>query len=152
MKKVDLNLATPQQVKEIGADINNLEKMLESDRRSPSPKIQDVAEFTAEINKKKQLLKDHSPKPFRGKNKDKAWSRIKELDSYIKENMPKRKDYYRTYPKNGGCDNDFERAVKHQIFCQTNKKFKKAVEERKYLAGRLEPHDPTIRNIENLRR
>ena len=150
-KKVDLTLITPQQAKEIGAEINHLERMLQVDRMSPSPKIQDVAEFRADIAKKKKILNNYTPKPFRGKNKDKAAKRIKELDSFIKEQMPSSKSYYQNYPKNGGCDNDFERAVRQQMAFQSNPKVQKAVAERKNLVGRLEPQDPYIRSVENLR-
>ena len=54
MAKKDLTLITPQQATEIRAEINHLEKMLQADRRSRSPKIQDEAEFMAEIKKKKE--------------------------------------------------------------------------------------------------
>ena len=151
-KKVDLTLITPQQAKEIGAEINHLERMLQADKSSPSPKIQDVAEFNAEIAKKKKILNDHTPKPFSGKTKDKAAKRIKELDTFIKEQMPSAKSYYQSYPKNGGCDNDFERAVIQQMAFQSNPKIQQAVAERKNLLGRLEPHDPYIRSVENLRK
>jgi hypothetical protein len=151
MAKIDLTLATPQQIKEIGAEINHLEKMLEADKRSRSPKIQDEAEFRANIAAKKKLIEQHSPKPLKGKSKDVAAKRIKELDSFISDQMPKRKDYFQGYPKNG-ADNDFERAVQQQVAFQTNPKIQKAINERKLLLGRLEPHDPYIRNIENLRR
>ena len=151
-KKVDLTLITPQQAKEIGAEINHLERMLQADKSSPSPKIQDVAEFNAEIAKKKKILNDYTPKPFRGKTKDKAAKRIKELDTFIKEQMPSAKSYYQSYPKNGGCDNDFERAVIQQMAFQSNPKIQQAVAERKNLLGRLEPHDPYIRSVENLRK
>jgi hypothetical protein len=67
MAKIDLTLATPQQIKEIGAEINHLEKMLEADKRSRSPKIQDEAEFRANIAAKKKLIEQHSPKPLKGK-------------------------------------------------------------------------------------
>jgi len=150
-KKIDLTLATPQQIKEIGAEINHLEKMLEVDKRSRSPKIQDEAEFRANIAAKKKLIEQHSPKPFRGKTKDIAAKRIKELDNFIKQEMPRAKDYYKPYPKNG-ADNVFERAVQQQMAFQTNPKIQKAIAERKNLIGRLEPNDPYIRNIENLRR
>lgn len=151
MAKIDLALATPQQIKEIGADIRGLENMLEADKRSRSPKIQDEAEFKANIESKKKLIESHSPKPFRGKTKDKAAKRVKELDKFISDQMPKKKAYYQRYPKNG-ADNDFERAVNQQIAFQTNPKIQQAIAERKNLIGRLEPHDPYIRNIENIRR
>lgn len=150
-KKIDLTLATPQQVKEIGADINHLEKMLEVDKRRPHPKIQDVAEYNEEIKKKKILLTNHAPKPLRGKNKDKAAKRIKELDSYIKDQMVRKADFNKRYPKDS-CDNDFERAVNQQMAFQSNPEIQKAIKERKHLWGRLEPQDPMIRNVENLRR
>jgi len=143
-------MATPQQINEIRADINRSEKMLEADKRSRSPKIQDVAEFNMELDKKRKILEDHTPKPFRGKNKDKAAKRIRELDSFIQEHMPKSRDYYQQQPK--GCNNDFERTVNQQIAFQTNPKIQKAVAERKHLVARLEPQDPTLRNIERLRR
>ena len=149
-KKIDLTMATPQQVNEIRADINHLEKMLDADKRSRSPKIQDVAEFNMELDKKRKLLATHTPKPFRGKNKDKAAKKIKELDSFIQEHMPKSRDYYQRQPK--GCSNDFDRAVQQQIAFQTNPKIQKAIAERKYLVARLEPNDPTLRSVENLRK
>jgi len=152
MKKIDLTLATPQQVKEIGAEINHLEGMLKADQMSGSPKIQDVAEFNENVSAKKKLLEEHTPKPFRGKNKDKDAKRVKELDSFIKEHMPRKASYYQKYPKGDGCENDFERAVNQQMAFQTNPVIQKAVAERKNLLGRLEPNDPYIRNIENLRR
>jgi hypothetical protein len=151
-KKIDLTLATPQQLKEIGAEINHLERMLKVDQASDSPKIQDVAEFNDNVSAKKKLLADHTPKPFRGKNKDKAAKRVKELDSFIQEQMPRTNSYYQKYPKGDGCDNDFERTVIQQMAFQSNPAIQKAVAERKHLLGRLEPHDPYIRNIESLRR
>ena len=150
-KKIDLTLATPQQVREISADINHLEQMLKADQAKPHPKIQDVAEYNEEIKKKKDLLAAHAPVQFRGKNKDKAAKRIKDLDSFIKSHMVKKNDFYKRYPKSG-CDNDFERAVNQQMYFQSNPEIQKAIKERKYLVGRLEPQDPMIRNIENLRR
>ncbi len=152
VKKIDLTLATPQQVKEIGGEINYLEKMLEADKRSPSPKIQDEAEFVTEITKKKKLLANHTPKPFRGKNKDKAVKRMKELKSFIQSHMPRTNAYYKRYPKNRSCDNDFEKTVKQQMAFQSNPNIQKAIAEFKNKAGRLEPDDPTIRSIENFRR
>jgi len=149
-KKTDLTLVTPQQVQEIKRDIKHLENMLERDKRSGSPKIQDTEEFRAEITKKKKILETHAPRPFRGKNKDKAAKRIKELDTFIQEHMPRSRDYFQSAPK--GCNNDFERTVQQQIAFQTNPNIQKAIAERKHLLGRLEPHDPVIRNIENLRR
>jgi len=150
MAKKDLTLITPQQATEIRAEINHLEKMLQADRRSRSPKIQDEAEFMAEIKKKKDILEKHAPRQLRGKSKDKAWKRVKELDSFIQEHMPRKRDYYMR-PTDGGV-NDFERAVQQQMAFQKNPQIQKAVQERKYWMGRLEPQDPTVRNIENLRR
>ncbi len=150
-KKIDLTLATPQQCTEIRQEINHLERMLESDKRSRSPKIQDVEEFKAEISKKKKMLEAHAPKALRGKNKDKAFKRAKELGKFIEEQMPKSKDYFKQGPKRG-CDNDFDRTVRQQIIFQTDPKIQKAIHEYKNLMGRLEPNDPTIRNIERLRR
>ncbi len=150
-KKIDLALASPQQVNEIQSSINHLEKMLEVDRRRPTPKIQDTVEFKAEIKKKKELIAKHAPKALRGKNKDKAWKKAKELGAYLQEHMPRSKAYHQKYPKGDCCDNSFERAVQQQMAFQTNPKLQKAAQEYKYLMGRLEPSDPYARNIERLR-
>jgi len=150
MPKKDLTLITPQQAIEIRAEINHLEKMLQADRRSRSPKIQDEAEFMAEIKKKKDILEKHAPRELRGRSKDNAWKRVKELDAFIKEHMPSKREYFMR-PTDGGV-NDFERAVRQQMKFQSDPKIQRAVQERKYWMGRLEPKDPTVRNIENLRR
>jgi len=97
------------------------------------------------------MLEKHAPKQLRGKTKDKAAKRAKELGKFIEEQMPKSKDYFKQGPRHG-CDNDFDRTVKQQVIFQTDPKIQKAVQEYKYLMGRLEPQDPTIRNIERLRR
>ena len=151
-KQFDTTLASPQQILELERDVSHLTKMLKADRQSKGGnKIQDETEFMAEVNKKKDLLAKHAPKRLRGKNKDKAKKRADELDGFIQEHMPSAEAYYQKYPKYG-CNSDFEKAVKQQVAFQTNPKLKQAIKERKYWLGRLEPDDPTIRNIENLRR
>jgi len=150
MAKIDLAMATPAQVADMKQEINHLERMLESDKQRRSPKIQDEAEFNVELDRKRKILENHTPKPFRGKNKDKAAKRVKELDSFIQDHMPKSRDYFQKQPT--GCSNDFERTVEQQIAFQTNPKIQKAVAERKFLIARLEPNDPSLRNIERLRK
>ena len=150
MAKMDLSMVTPAQAADMKAEINHLERMLESDKQRRSPKIQDEAEFNVELDRKRKILENHTPKPFRGKNKDKAAKRVKELDSFIQDHMPKSRDYFQKQPT--GCSNDFERTVEQQIAFQTNPKIQKAVAERKFLIARLEPNDPSLRNIERLRK
>ena len=65
--------------------------------------------------------------------------------------MPKTKDYYQRYPKDGNSY-DFDRTVRQQIAFQTDKNIKNAVKEYKNIMRRLDPQDPTISNIELLRK
>jgi len=147
-KNINLALLTPQQETEIRREISDLERMIIADRQLKTPKIQDETEFRANIQKKKKLLDDHTPRPLRPKEKDQAAKRVKELDKIIAEHMPRKKDYYRRATQ----DMDFERAVNQQMVFQQNKQLQGMILERKHLLGRLEPQDPHIRNIENLRK
>jgi hypothetical protein len=151
-QKLDLVHLSVDQIRGIKQDIKELENMLKADKASGRPKIQNEAEFVAEIKKKKKLLKDHSPKELRGQNKNKAYARAKELREIIADAMPKKRDYYQRYPKGGDMTHDFDRTVRQQMAFQKDKKLKQAVQEYKHIMRRLEPDDPTISNIELLRR
>ena len=47
---------------------------------------------------------------------------------------------------------DFERAVEQQVAFQSNPRMQKAITIYKNLMARIDPSDPTVRNIEMLRR
>jgi len=151
MQKLDLVHITVDQIKEIKSDITSMENMLKADIASGRPKIQDKVEFIGEINKKKKILKDHTPKAFRGKKKNEAYTRAKKLKKIIQDAMPSKKAYYQPYPKDGSSF-DFERVVKQQMDFQNNKKMQAAVQEYKHLMRRIDPSDPSITNIELLRK
>jgi len=149
----DLVHASVAQIAEIKKDINYLENMLRADETNRRPKIQDKAEFKADIEKKKKVLVVHAPRKYRGASGNKAYARIKDLKKIIIDAMPKQKDYFQKYPKDGDVrEHDFERTIQQQIAFQTDPKIKKAVQEYKYVMRRLEPDNPTISNIELLRR
>jgi len=151
MQKLDLVHVTVDQIREIKSEIRQMENMLKADIASGRPKIQDRNEFIGEINKKKKVLKDHTPKPFRGRKKNEAYTRAKKLKKFIQSAMPSKKAYYQPYPKDGSSY-DFEAVVKQQMDFQTNKKTQDAVQEYKHLMRRIDPQDPTITNIELLRK
>jgi len=129
--------------------------MLEQDIRSGRPRIQDRVEFNEEVDRKKDELKAHKPKRLKGATASKAYTLVKKLDKYIGERMPSSDKYFLSYPK--GKDKhshhtDFEKAVQHQVAFQTDKKLQQAITARKHIMARLDPDDPSIRSIENLRR
>ena len=150
MKKAELDLVhvSPAQISEMKADINSAERMLKADIASGRPKIQDKAEFKAEVAKKQKILDVHAPKKFRGENANKQLKRAQDLKQRIIEAMPKSREYYQQYPKGDGSNLDFERAVKQQIFFQTDKQVQENVRHYKHIMRRIDPDDPTITNIE----
>ena len=151
-QKLDLVHATPSQITELKADIDAAKRMLDADAQSGRPKIQDRQEFVREhITAKQKILDDHSPKRLRGENANKLLKQAREMADEITEAMPKTNDYYQRYPKGGGSSHDFERAVKQQMAFQTNKVLQKKITAYKNIMARIDPDDPTIRNIEKLR-
>ncbi len=150
-QKLDLVHATPAQIQELKGDIDHLERMFEADKQSGRPKIQDPEEFRNEIAKKKKVLKDHSPKRLRGENANKLKRYRDELAEKIRDRMPRSNDYFQPQPK-GVHGFDFERAVKQQMDFQSNPETARMVQEWKHIGRRLDPDDPTITNVERLRR
>lgn len=150
--EVDLAFITPTQAVKIEQEIENLEIMLKNDRSGlyGSPKISDTAEFMKLIKEKRDILANHTPIKFRGQTSNKAYARAKELAKLIKDKLPSKKDYFMPYPKEDSSF-DFERAVKQQVDFQTDQKTQAMVREYKRIMARIDPSDPTIRNIERLR-
>ena len=155
-KKTHDVLLTPDQALEIKRDIADLDRMLENDKKSGRNLITDKALFNSQIAGKKKILKDHTPKKFRSTaDKNSAYARAKELRKLISDAMPSREAYFRPYPgrnKPVNSDFDFERTVRQQMELQKDKNFNAAVSEYKNIMRRLDPSDPTITNIEMLRR
>ncbi len=128
--------------------------MLKEDAQRKVPKITDIAGVKAEILKKQQYIERFSPPMLRGENANRAYKEAKELEKTIKDNMPKSSLYGQHYPR--GSDSHlqaqkFEEAVRQQIHFQTNPELKQAVLKYKHLMARIDPSDPTVRNIERLR-
>ena len=146
----DLAFITPAQAEKIEQQIEGLEIMLQEDQRSKTPKITDIAEFVGQIKTKKAVLEKHTPRKLRGQTSNTAFARAKDLAKKIKDEMPGKKDYFMKYPKDESSQ-DFERVVKQQVRFQTDPKIQAMVREYKHIMARIDPSDPTIRNIERLR-
>lgn len=153
-KKNELDLVhlTPNQVQDMKRDIDQLEKMLRSDRASGRPKIQDEGEFRSVIDKKKKILADHAPKKFRGEKANRMLKLARELETKITDAMPKTREYYQRYPKGAQEDFDFERTVQQQMAFMRNKELQGDIRAYKHIMRRIDPDDPTLTNIERLRR
>jgi len=146
----DLSFITPAHAAKTKQEIESLETMLKADQASKKPKIQDVGEVIQNIKKKKVVLENHTPKKFRGQTGNAAWARAKDLAEKIKKEMPGKKEYYMRYPKED-LSQDFERVVKQQVRFQTDPKIQSMIREYKNIMARIDPSDPTIRNVERLR-
>ena len=142
--------ATDSQIKEWKTEIKGLENMLKADRASGNPKISDEAEFMVEINKKRKLVNDHSPKPLSPADANKLYTTAKRIEKVLQEHMPRKRDHERAYPK--GYDHDFERSVEQEMAYMQNPKLKRLQLAYKHIMRRLDPQNPTVTNIERLRK
>lgn len=146
--------ATDTQIREAKSEIKFLENMLKADQAG-SKRIGDVADIKRQIQEKEQFIEKHRPKKLRGQRANRMYAEAKKLKEEIKEAMPSGKDYFRPYPKGEDGHNrqaDFERAVHQQMAFQRDSTLKKKVIRFKAIMARLDPQDPIVRNIENLRR
>ncbi|MCP4262821.1 MAG: hypothetical protein GY774_35730 [Planctomycetes bacterium] len=155
--KVAKVFMTDTQITEVKKEIASIERLLS---RAKDPRdhvgrtIQDPAELQREAVKKRELLQEHSPKKLRGQNANKKLKEARQLAREIREAMPQGKDYYNRYPKSS--DNhtrqaDFERAVKQQVEFQRPEMQNKVLRY-KEIMRQIDPGDPTITNIEALRK
>lgn len=153
--KFDVTVATIAQVREAEADIAAAEKMLKADRVSGRNKITDEVEFRKGIAEKRELLKVHKPRKLRGASADRAYAEAKELKKIILDAMPTSRGVASRYPKDSDDHEkhrQFEEAVQQQMNFQTNPKVVWATQRYKNIMSHLDPDDPTVRNLENLRR
>lgn len=147
-------LMTEAQVKEVKERINSAEKMLNDPRDWIRNKITDPGSIKENIKKDQHLIDEHAPRKMRGQKANKAYAEAKELAKKIKEQMPSRQQYFQRYPKDSDAHNkqaDFEKIVAQQMKFQTDPNIQKMVARYKHIMARLDPSDPSIRNIESLR-
>jgi hypothetical protein len=148
--------ASEENLRDVKNEIRELESMLREDEaRGDKRKIQDVMQVKAEILKKQQYIERHSPSKLRGEAANKAYKEARELEKVIQENMPKANDYYQRQPKNSDSysrQQDFEAAVRQQIHFQSNPELKRAQMKYKAIMAQLDPQNPTVRNLERLRK
>lgn len=102
----------------------------------------DKAKLKQEIDYYDGVLAEHSPTTPRGANKDKLWTRAKELEEQMKANMPTREEMDHPARRPGAVR-------KHMMWAKVNDP---KVREYKELMRRLEPDDPTAMDVERLRR
>lgn len=147
--------ATNQQLLEAETEVKELEGMLEEDRRRKSPRISSVEDVKKQIVKRKRFIKEFKPAKARGQNANRMYAEAKKLREEIANAMPTAEKYFQRDVKNS--DNhtkamEFERAVQQQIKFQTSPDMQRKVVRYKHIMARIDPSDPTIRNIESLRR
>jgi hypothetical protein len=158
-KQPDLVTATNEQITEWKRDIDGMERMLDGKEVSAGVHgrkdlIQDPNHIQHEINKRKELIRVHSPHKLVGAAANAAYKRAKELKEVIANAMPTSRDYFQPYPKGNTPTHrgvDFENTVRRQMAFQSPE-MQRNVQEYKHIMASLDPSNPTIRNIESLRR
>ena len=146
---------TEAQIRENEQDIRSLERMLEEDKHRSSPKIQDPYLIEKEIREKRELLKRHAPQKLKGNRANEAYAEAKRLEKRIQESLLRGKDYKQPYPtskSSSHADRDFERAVQHEMKFMTDRELKRDITKYKAIMRNLDPDDPTLANIERLRK
>ena len=146
--------AGESQIRAAKADKQALERMLRQDKTRKEPKISDEGLVRQEIEEKRKIIEDYAPKKLTGEASNRAYTEAKKLKAEIKAAMPSNKAYYQQYPKGSSHkkERDFEDAVRQQVAFQTDKKLKMKVKRFRAMMAELDPSDPRVRNIENLRR
>lgn len=162
-KRDDFTLATNEQLAGWGKEVAMLERQIDGtdyqrsidrDVYTLSSKIQDPQLIRREIAKKKAMIERYSPKKMRPGDANAAYKRAKELKEMIQEAMPTAKAYFQPQPGKNTQHHravDFEKTVRQQMAFQ-QPAIQRIVAEYKYLMGRIDPGNPTVRNIELLRK
>ena len=155
-KKVDTVFMSDKQINEVKQEIAGIDNLLKRHERQDyvGKLVQDPGELIKEKYKHEQLLKDHTPHKLRGQNANKKLAEARKLGEEIAEAMPKGKDYYNRYPKDADGHSrqaDFDRAVDQQVAFQSQAMQLK-VQRYKSIMRRIDPSDPTLTNIEALRK
>ena len=157
-KKALRTFLSNARIAEIKAEINEYDKMLKADDRGNvgflphiRDHIQTPAEIKKEIAKRKEHLQQFSPQPFKGREADKAWAYVKKANKFMDEHRLTKNELFQKYPKKDETSTDFENAVKKQMAWQLGigQKVERNV---KHIMRRLDPQDPTVTNLERLRR
>jgi len=146
---------TEAQLRENEQDVRELKRMLEQDSRRPSPKIQDPYLIEKEIKEKEELIRRHGPQKLKGNRANQAYAEARELEKRIQESLQKGKDFKRPYPTSKSshrAEGDFERAVQHEMKVMKDRGLKKDITRWKAILRNLDPDDPTLANIERLRK
>jgi hypothetical protein len=117
-------------------------------------KIQEPELIRNEILKRKKFIADNTPKKLTGTEANKAYKRAKEIEEVLRDAMPTQKLYNQRYPSSSDRASkatDFERAVQQQMAFQSAK-YQGLAAEYRHLMARIDPSNPTVRNLERLRR
>lgn len=108
-----------------------------------------------QIKKADKVLDERTAPKLKGKAKDKAWQRYKELQTELHGEMLRKKDMHPTKTIDGGrivADMDKAKAMAYEQVKRIESGQDDKVREMRNLATMLEPDDPTIRDSEKLRR
>jgi hypothetical protein len=146
---------TNAQIKEVKERIASAERMLNDPRDWVRNKITDPELIKANIKKDQKLLNEHAPRKLRGQRANKMYAEAKELAQKIRDQMPSNRQYFQQYPKDSDGHNrqaEFEKVVAQQMKFQSDPKIIKMVTRYKNIMRRIDPSDPTISNIEALRK
>ena len=137
-------------------EIKRLEKMLEADRqRGEHRKIVDEGLFKKELAERKKKVEEGTPHKFPVRQQNRAYDEAKKLKGEIQEALQPANKFYTPYPSNRSSTKrkqQFDEAVQHEVRIMRDPELQKKMQRYKSLMAQIDPSDPRIRNIENLRK
>lgn len=154
-KKAEKVFLSDAVIRDEQQEIKRLERMLKEDRASGRNKISDEAAFQREIEEKKKKIEKHIPHKLTGRKQNEAYKKAKKLKTEIQEVLQSEKKFNLPYPSSGAThkkERDFEDAVEHEMRILKDSGLQRKMGEYKALMAQIDPQDPRVRNIENLRR
>ena len=141
-------------IKDEKQEIERLERMLEKDRRSGRNLISDEALFKKEIEERKRHLEEHTPHKLTGQPQNRAYEEAKKLKKDIQEALLSHSKFHQPYPKANASQKkqrEFQEAVEHETRILRDQALQEKMIRYKELMTRIDPDDPRVRNLENLR-
>jgi hypothetical protein len=138
---------TESQIREERGNIQHLERMLEKS----GGKISDKKEFMADLNRRKKILEEGTPRKATGREADRLYNKAKKLREELRQKLVPQNKHFLHYPKEDKR-RDLEVSVSAKVKEMTDRKLQDNIRKYKDIMRRVDPSDPTVTDIDFLRK
>jgi len=157
MGKFDLGNASVEVVADVKKDVAALERALKGGAFDSRTGIGldfnrcGTDDLKKELLEKKAWLRKYTPEKLTKAQANKAYAKAKKLKEKIQAKLLPSKHYYQFYPTTRKKEKDFDDVVNHEVDLLRDREYKRDVAEYRDLMRRLDPSDPRVTNLEELR-